>query len=180
MLPSGEVTEVELTERLRDAFDKLPGGAMSSKSIEQMSKQGSLKFPTTALEVGQEWTNSAVIETPQIGPMKVETTYTYLGPKQVGGRTLEAFEPKVTITPPEGGAQAVKTSIESKGSSGEILFDRDKGRVVQSKVRQQMEVKVEVGGQTMVNLIDQTVEMRALADGEEPDLSLPEEEAAGS
>jgi hypothetical protein len=175
MLPSGEVTAVELSDELREAFDKLPGGAMSSKSIEQMSKQGSLKFPATPLEVGQEWTNTAVIEAPQIGPMKVETTYKYLGPKQVGGRTLEAFEPRVTITPPEGGAQAVKTSIETKGSSGEILFDRAKGRVVKSQVRQQMEVRVEVGGQTMVNTIDQTVEMRALADGEEPDLAPPPE-----
>ncbi|MGL4513765.1 MAG: DUF6263 family protein [Lacipirellulaceae bacterium] len=171
MLPTGEITKVELSPELGEAFDKLPGGAMSAKMIEQMTKQGSLRFPERTVEVGEEWTNEAVIDTPQIGAMKVETTYKYLGPKEDGGRTLDAFSASVKITPPEAKNAAVATTIESKDSSGEILFDRDKGRVVRSTIRQLMEISVSVNGQKIVNTIDQTVEMRGLADDESPDLA---------
>lgn len=177
MRPSGEVVEVTLSEELSKALDNLPGGAVSGEMVKQMSQQASLKFPSEPLAVGDKWTSTAEVPSPALGKMKVHTTYTYDGPREVDGKTYEAFTPAIAM---ELAGDAGTTAIEfdTKESTGEILFDREKGRVYRSRVLQTIDIRVKIGENEIVNTMKQAVELRELAKDETPTLGAPAEEEA--
>ncbi|QDV79463.1 hypothetical protein K2D_30780 [Planctomycetes bacterium K2D] len=177
MLPTGEITEVTLSDELSKALDNLPGGAVSSDMIKQMSQQASLKFPTEPLAVGDKWTTTAEVTSPAIGKMKVHTTYTYDGVREVDGKTYEAFTPAIEMELGENkGPMAI--DFDTKESTGEILFDREKGRVFRSRVLQTVDIRVKMGENEIVNSMKQAVEMRELGKDETPTLGAPAEEEA--
>lgn len=177
MRPSGEATEFQLSDELSKALDRLPGGAVSGDMVTQMSQQSMLKFPAEPLAVGDKWTNTAEVTSPAIGEMKVHTTYTYDGPREVDGRQYEAFTPSIQMEA-AGEESQIPMKYETKESTGEILFDRQKGRLFRSRLLQTIEVRVKVGDREIVNTVDQTVEMRELGEDETPTLDAPAEEEA--
>lgn len=172
MLPTGEYTDVTLSEELAEAFKRLPGGAVSADMVAQMSRQGALKFPEEPLALGDTWTTDVDINTPQIGVIKATTTYTYDGPREIDGREYEAFTPSVSAMSVGDDQHAAKVSIETTDSTGEILFDREAGRLFRSRVLQTMTVTVTIGEKQIVNKIEQAVELRALAEGEEASIGV--------
>lgn len=167
MKPSGEFLDVILSDPLARALDNLPGGGTSADMVVQMAKQSSLQFPDHPLAVGDSWTNEASVESPQTGQMKVLTTFVYNGSTELEGTTYEAFTPAVSIES-LGGPQGMEVSIETKESTGEVLFDREAGRAFRTQVLQAMDVGVTFGGQQISNLVNQGVELRQLAEGETP------------
>lgn len=167
MKPSGEFVEVSFSDELARALDRLPGGAVSSDMVTQMAKQSSLQFPEDALAVGDQWTNTATVESPQTGPMEVLTTYVYNGPRSADGAEYEAFTPAVQITS-SGNPQGAEVEIDTTDSTGEVLFDRDAGRLFRSRLLQTMDVVVRLGEQQVANQVEQGVELRCLAEGESP------------
>jgi hypothetical protein len=177
MRPSGEIVEVTLSDELSKALDNLPGGAVSGEMVKQMSKQASLKFPNEPLAVGDKWTSTAEVPSPAIGKMIVHTTYTYDGSREVDGKTYEAFTPAITMELAEkSGPTAI--DFDTKESTGEILFDREKGRVYRSRVLQTIDIRVKMGENEIVNTMKQAVELRELGKDETPTLGAPAEEEA--
>ena len=177
MRPNGEITEVTLSDELSKALDNLPGGVVTGDMIRQMSEQSMVKFPDEPLAVGDKWSSTAEVESPGIGAMKVHTTYTYDGTREVEGRVYEALTPSIQMEP-TGDTSPTKVDFEIKESTGEILFDREKGRIYRSRMLQLMDIRVKVGDYEMVNTMNQTVEMRELAEDETPTLGAPKEDAA--
>lgn len=172
MLPSGKITDFQLTDELVQAFDRMPGGAMSADMVKQMSQQGAMELPNEPLVLNDNWTIVNEVKAPQMGPMKVSTTYTYNGPRRVDGRRLEVFTPSIAMESTGGEEQQFDVTIETKSSDGEILFDAELGRIVRSNVSQKMNVTVKVSGREIVNQIVQNIEMRALAEDETPSMGL--------
>ncbi|TWT41610.1 DUF6263 family protein [Botrimarina hoheduenensis] len=167
----GEVASVAMPEELTAAFENMPGGAVSADMVTQMSKQGMLKFPEEPIEVGESWTDSTDVASPQMGAMRINITYTYNGMKDVEGRRLAAFTPQMSMTIADPESQPMPVTFETRESGGEILFDPETGRIVSSRIEQTTDVIVSVNGQEMRNEIQQTTTMRALAPGEQPELS---------
>lgn len=176
MLPSGKLTDIQLSEDLAEAFKRMPGGMISADMVTQMAEKAGLQFPDDQLFEGESWTITALIDTPQVGKMEVKTTYTYLGKKEGEGRVLEAFSPKIAIEFVGGGPASLAMTFAISDSSGELLFDREAGRLVSSRISQVMDIFVTTGNQKVKNTIDQTVEMRELAPDEEPVLEVITEE----
>ncbi|QDT69663.1 hypothetical protein MalM25_26020 [Planctomycetes bacterium MalM25] len=172
MLPNGKITDVELSDELAQAFDRLPGGAMSSDMVKQMSQQGAMQFPNEPLVLNDHWTITNEVQAPQMGPMKVATTYTYKGPRRVDGRRLEVFAPSIEMESTGGEDQQFDVTIKTKSSDGEILFDAELGRLVSSKVSQEMDVIVKVGDREIVNQIVQNIELRSVAEDETPEMGI--------
>ena len=176
MQPSGELTEITLSDELKAAFDRLPGGAVSGDMAAQGVKHLVMKLSGEPLAVGDQWTNTVEFITPGMGPLKVLTTYTYDGPQQVENHTYEAFTPKRVQAPLDD--QASFVDIETKESTGEVLFDREKGRVFRSHLLQKSEVRLKDDDQDAPNRIEQTIDLRELGKDETPTLGAPAKEEA--
>lgn len=172
MLPSGKVKDVELSDELAYAFDRLPGGAMSSDLVKQMATQGQLEFPDEPLVLNDHWTVNTEVQPPQMGPMRVATEYTYEGSRRVDDRQLEVFSVSIRVEAAGSEEQETQVTIETKSSDGEILFDAELGRIVQSNLTQTMDVTVQVAGREVVNEVVQSVQLRAVAEDESPSMDV--------
>lgn len=163
MSARGEITDVEAPEKLIEALKNMPGvpaDGASDEMIRQMAKQSALTLPEGPLEEGDTWNTSVTTNAPFLGDQKVETTYKYIGAREVEGNTMEVFEPSITMTAEEEGAQpAVQASLEVTDSSGEVLFNRDEGRLASSTMKQNMAIEVSTGGRTITGDIEQSVKL---------------------
>ncbi|MEO1498529.1 MAG: DUF6263 family protein [Planctomycetota bacterium] len=169
--PRGEVSEVTLPDELKDAFNRVPGGAMSTDMVTQLTQQSMLKFPEQPLEVGDTWTETTKVSSPQMGAMQINVTYRYDGQREVDGRPVAAITPSLTMQVADPNAQAMPVTFETRASSGEILFDNEAGRLISSRIDQTTDVVVSVQGNEMRNEIAQTTVVRLLKEGETPDLN---------
>jgi hypothetical protein len=178
MKPSGEVVEVKVPEGLAKELENMPGAGMlgemaTPEGLKKLVQQASFSLPET-LEEGTSWSTKLEIENPMTGKQIAETTYKYVGPKEVDGVTMEAFEPEIKMTFGEGGA--AKVEVNEQKSSGEILFNREAGRLESSKIEQEMALKITVQGQEIDQKLKQTVTMKWLPkDAKEEEA--PEEKA---
>jgi hypothetical protein len=164
MTPRGEVLEAEAPPKLAEAMKNIPGAAAmgdltSPEGIKQMIMQGSMTLPEGDLKSGEKW-NSKVEMKSQFGKMDVVTTYDYAGAKDVDGQSFEA----ISLTPeiasvPEPNAQ-MQMEIKDQKADGEVLFNRELGRIHSSHLVQSMVMEMKVSGQTLNANIDQTVDMK--------------------
>lgn len=166
MKPSGEVTEVDVPKAMLDALASMPGAAMmgemaTADGFKNLVKQASFAIPEN-LEVGTEWTTKMEMKNPMTGPIVVETTYKYEGPREVDGKQYEVFKPHIELNYGEGGA--TKIEMAEQTSEGEILFDRQAGRLESSAIKQKMKQKFTVAGQVMNQAIDQSVDMKWMSE----------------
>ncbi|MEN0109400.1 MAG: hypothetical protein AAF805_01640, partial [Planctomycetota bacterium] len=174
---TGEVTDVELSDKLAEAFNRLPGGAVSADMVKQMAQQGLPNFPTASLEIGDSWATTKRVESPKMGTMVVTTTYRYDGPREADGRALEAFTTTTDVAP-DTEAGPAPLEVETVDSTGELLFDPAAGRLVSSTSDQRMNVTVPVPGGSVTSEMRQSFELRELAAGE--GLTLAESAAASA
>lgn len=162
MLPTGEMKDVKVSEESLKALKNLPGAdkvgdMLSPESFKSMVSN--LVFPTEAVSKGKTWTNKSEIKT-QMGKTVSDNTYTFDGPVQKDGVTLEkiSIKPDVKIEP-DPKAQFKVELKDSKGS-GQILFDNKSGRMVESNVNQVMQMQIGVGGLNFNQTMDTNVTMR--------------------
>jgi hypothetical protein len=115
------------------------------------------------LEPGDEWTQKMEMQLPGIGKQITETTYKYEGAKEVDGKEYDVFTPSLKIRY-EGGATQV--NVGDQKSEGQILFDREAGRLQQSELKQNMTLTLSAGGQSIDQKLEQTIEMKHVPEGE--------------
>jgi hypothetical protein len=169
MTPRGKITDVEVPEGLVRALAAAPGaGAMgeltTSEGFKKMVSGVSFELPET-LEAGAEHTTTAEIANPVLGQQVIKTTYRYVGPKDVEGRTFEAFAPTIEIT--FAGTESAKAEITDQTSEGEMLFNREAGRLESSQMDQSMKLVLTIGAQKVNQTIEQHVEFQWLAEDAE-------------
>ena len=170
MTPRGQVSEVQVPASLLDALKNSQGAAMmgellSEKGFKQMIEKGSLVLPEKLAE-GTTWNTEVKIENPMFGSQIVTTTYAYKGSREVDGRTMEVFEPKLTMNFAGGANSPATLKVSKQDSSGEILFDREAGRLASSKINMNMALDVTTQGNSFTQKIDQVIEMRYVSEDE--------------
>lgn len=158
MTPRGEITSVELPEPLAEALKNQPGAPQmgdlaTAEGFKKLVQQASFVLPEK-LEPGVEWTATSETQLPAVGKQTAATTYRYEGPKEVDGRPLEAFAARVSISFSGGEAPVTVTNQESVG---EILFNREAGRLESSRLDMAIDLKITVAGQEVAQHVEQTV-----------------------
>ncbi len=156
--PRGEIKEFEMPEALAKAMATVPGAAamgemFSDEGFKKMIQQSSLILPEPKdLEPGHEWTTKIQIKNAQLGVIETETTYSYLGSREVEGKPFEVFSIvlKMSFGEAPGGVQMEVTSHES---SGEILFNREAGRLESSKMQQDIEMSITTGNHATQKMV---------------------------
>jgi hypothetical protein len=163
MSPQGQILDVIVPQEVIDALKNSPAAPMmgdmaTADGFKQLLSQGAMVLPKEALEPGQQWTTSVEMNNPMVGKQTVNTTYTYEGTKDVGGTTYDVFRPSIQMN--FGGEGAMQMSIKEQKSTGEILFNREAGRLHSTTLNQDMTMGMNVGGQVLEQKIHQQVDVK--------------------
>ena len=164
MTPQGKIIKAEAPESLAAALKNIPGAAAmgdlsSPEGIQQMLTQGSMTLPEGETKAGESWTSELEMKLPT-GKQEVLTTYEYVGTKEVDGKAYAEIKPKMEIKSDVDPNALMQMSIADQSSEGEILFDRELGRLHSSNIKQKIEMEMNVQGQSITSTIDQTIEMK--------------------
>jgi hypothetical protein len=180
--PRGEILNLDAPEKLLESMKHMPGAAAGGgdEALKQLFRSGCFVLPEGPLEKGQTWTTQLEMPMPLIGKQIVETTYKYLGDREVEGRAMAVFEPAITISHAEGApAGPVEVRFSIVESDGQILFDRQAGRIATSKIHQKIDLSMDLPGpqgaepKTITGTVDQTTTFENVA---EPERQQPEEQ----
>jgi hypothetical protein len=160
MTPRGEVKDVQVPQAIVDALKNQPGAAQmgdlaSPEGFKKLVSQASFVLPEK-LEPGATWTQKTETNLTAIGTQTAQTTYKYEGADEKDGKKLEKFSAKVSLKFTGG---QVPIEIPKQESSGEILFNREAGRLESSHIKQTTELKITVGTQVVNQTINQTIGM---------------------
>ncbi len=167
MSPRGEITDVNVPESIVEALKNQPGAAQmgdlaTPEGFKKLVSQASFVLPEK-LEPGVEWKTKTVTEAPSIGKQTAETTYRYEGSKEIDGEPREVFSAKVAVSFASG---ELPIEVTKQESSGQILFNREAGRLESSKIKHLTNLKITIGDNTVDQTIDQNVEMKWIPEKE--------------
>ncbi len=155
MSPRGKVSDVKIPEEVLAGLKGAVGGAMmSAEQMGEMMQKVSPIFPEEGLASGDTWKSKSEVATP-VGNMKVDSKYTYEGTVEIEGDTLHSIkvEMNMDFEAPEGGPAI---EFGDQDSTGIMLFDNEKGRLVRSDVEQSFTLKVNAApGQVLEQKITQ-------------------------
>lgn len=171
MTPRGEITQVELPEAVAEALKNQPGAPQmgelaTADGFKKLVGQASFVLPEK-LEPGMEWTARTESQLPAVGTQTAVTTYRYEGPKEVDGVPLEAFSARLSLSFAGG---ELPVTVTNQESVGEILFNRQEGRLESSTMDMLTDLKITAAGQEV--RIEQNVDMHWLPeDAESPSLA---------
>jgi hypothetical protein len=134
--------------------------------IKETANQELDRFPMEAVKVGETWdrTSKLNLEGGQI--MTLSTRYKYVGPTERDGKKLDKIETEVqsvdyTLAPDATLPFTLKaSSLKTKDSKGELLFDRQQGEVAHSHARLQIlgEISFVINGQDVPAQLDLKIE----------------------
>lgn len=164
MTPRGEITGVEVPEGLVEALQNQPGAAQmgdlaSAEGFKRLVGQAAFVIPEKLVE-GDEFTRTTETSAAAIGKQVAELSYRYEGNREVDGKTMDVFRPRIVVRF-EGGPVTIDATDQK--SEGELLFNRTDGRMQSSHLEQHMDLKITIAGQVTTQSIDQTVDMKWLA-----------------
>lgn len=164
MTPRGDILDAEAPPKLIEAMKNIPGAAAmgdltSPDGIKQMIMQSCMTLPEGDLQSGETWQSKVEMKSP-LGKMDVVTTYDYLGTKEADGQTFEAIKLSPEVTSAAEPNAQMQMKVTDQKAEGEILFDRDKGRMRSSHLNQTMEMEMQIQGNKLDTTIEQTVDMK--------------------
>jgi hypothetical protein len=168
MTARGEVKNVEVPEAMVEALKNQPGAAQmgdlaTPEGFKKLVGQASFVLPEK-LEPGVTWTAKTEANMPAVGTQTATTTYKYEGPREVDGKQMEVFS--ATLDVKFSGGQ-IPVEITNQESQGEILFNRNDGRLESSVIKQLTEWKLTVSDQAIKQKIDNNVAMKWVPEKEE-------------
>ena len=162
--PTGEFTDITLPEKAVKELQNIPGGDMfgemlSPEGLKRMMSQSGLVMPKDAVSKGAKWKSKNEMKLP-FGKMIAEVDYTYDGPVEKDGRSLEkiAVKPKASIEPTPSAPFSLK--LKSHDGGGTALFDNSAGRLLEVSNTQNMEMEIEIMGMTISQKMVQTMTMK--------------------
>jgi hypothetical protein len=130
---------------------------LNDEAFKQMADPTFASLPGKPVKKGDKWTRESDLNMGPIGKYHITNTYTYQGEKDKKHRIT--VESKLTYTAPDNKAgqgnlpfkiEPDSTKLDSKKSSGEILFDLKTGRVTKSTMNMDIEgtLNINIGGMT--------------------------------
>jgi hypothetical protein len=164
MSARGELTSIKIPEKFMEAMKTAgPGGqafagAFSEKGMKQAYEQSSMPLPEKAVSVGTTWVQKRTFETPGLGNMDVDTTYTDKG-ELPGDANIRKIDAVVTVkfNTPENAQVSVR--VASQDNAAKFLFNTASGHLSRSEIKQNMKMEISAGGQTFTQDLMQTVSM---------------------
>jgi hypothetical protein len=168
MNEQGEVSETKVSEKLLEAMKANPalqqlGGGFTEEGLKNMMTQsGGSILPKTAVKKGDTWDQKIELKQPPLGVMKMNSTYTYGGPEEKDGATLEKIGVKteITIEPIENAAAQFEIKVKSADMKGTLYFDNKAGRLVVSTMNQKMNMEINAMGNIIESVVDQTITVK--------------------
>ncbi len=187
MTPQGEILEATVPEKFVKALQDAPGAQMmgdmaTAEGLANISKQASMKFPAGDLVEGTSEEATIEIKNPMFGKQIVKSKFTYKGITEVGGETFEAFTPSINMSfakdekaervagddetndaeQPQQPAMPTPTDfkVTDQSTDGEVLFDREAGRLASSHVEQKFTMQMMMGEQMIETKVDQTIDVK--------------------
>jgi hypothetical protein len=166
----GELSDIKVPQKLLESLRQAgplanSGGMFSEEGLKNMISQSSLMLPEQSLEKGKSWTHQGKVPVPMLGTMVIDKIYTFDGPSPIeAGLDQVLLQTKVSLEPAADSNIAVK--ITSQNGSGEFTFDPQAGRVVSSRVNDQLRMSLSVMGQEMEQSTDTRTTMTLAKDGE--------------
>ena len=164
---TGEYSDITIPEKAIKELKNLPGGEMfgdmfTADGIKRMMSQSGLVMPKEPVEKGKSWKSKSEMKMP-FGKMIAEIDYSYAGPSEKDGRTVEkiTLKPKATLEPSPNAPFTMK--LKSHEGTGTALFDNAAGRLLEVTNQQTMDMELDVMGMTINQRMVQTTTMR-LAD----------------
>jgi hypothetical protein len=159
MTPRGEIKNVDVPEALVRGLASSPGtqvmGELSTaEGLKKMIARAAFELPEK-LEPGTQWTTKVDMENPVVGTQTINTTYRYVGPKDVDGAACEEFAATLEVS--FAGAEGVKVDVTEQKSSGSALFNRDAGRIQSTQMDHTMKITIGAAGEQMTQTIKQSV-----------------------
>jgi hypothetical protein len=153
MSPRGEVSDFKVPKKLADAVKNTQGvhALYSAESFkQQLACQGGVVLPADPVSRGAAWkekTDTAVAG--GHARMTVETRAAYQGDAERGGTKLAeiALEPAATAVERAGTSGLGPFTLKGQEGKGRILFDNDKGRLVEAEVSQTVDMESSPPGQ---------------------------------
>jgi hypothetical protein len=168
MTPRGDIKDVEVPEAIVEALKNQPGAAQmgdlaTPEGFKKLVRQASFILPEK-LEPGSEWSTTTESNFPAVGTQSAKFTYRYEGPKEVNDKPAERFTVKVE-TKFAGGETPVE--VTTQAADGEVLFNRDAGRLESSSIDQHLKLKITVGGQVISQDMELSTTMKWVPENEE-------------
>ncbi len=138
MTARGEIKEVKLSDEADRALAaRSADGAKSFFSpdgISRVLRQAVVVLPDMPLAAGDQWETAYLLDA-SLGQLTQTNVYTYQGPAAREGRQLERIDVKSTLEQPDE-QPAGKTQLKELQQTGELWFDAERGRFVESRLTQ--------------------------------------------
>ena len=161
LAPTGKMTDITISEELRDALKKTPGnpfGAGKDEDVfQQIMSQSSVAFPDHPVKEGDSWSDEIIMKMP-FGEMKVDRTSTYQGTNDDG---LHVIDISLEMTVKPGDNPQMKLSIKDSTASGKLLFDNEAGRIVNLDLKQTVTMEISAAGQQITQEVSTTTKLVA-------------------
>jgi hypothetical protein len=154
--PQGEVSDVQVPQRVVDALKSMPGGKLVQETLRDFTSPGGLSLSKDPVRRGDSWTTRVEMKMDPVGKLVMDTKYTYEGKGEGDRKHLEriALQPTLAAEVVPGSPEKVKfTKQEGKGSA---YLDSEKGRLVETSLTLKMELEVSSEGQTVPVRITQS------------------------
>jgi len=171
MRPTGEVVDVQLTEQAARAFEASPAAGQlksifTKDGLKNLTGQVAAELPSEPVSKGDTWNRKLDIKLPQ-GQFKADVQYTYAGTERQGGVTAEKIDVEMTLDFGEGmnleigqgGPMQAKVQAKSQDNTGVMYFDADAGRLLSTKMTQDMTLQTKVGDTVIDQKVRSTMEM---------------------
>ena len=143
MNEQGKITEMSGTEKLDTAALEVTQRAKVAAlpSNKHTAEQVSAVLPETPVKPGQTWEVNNVVNSP-IGQLTTHSTYTFIGTVVTDGRSLKKISLSGDLSLEPFAVAPAKMEMKAGTLNGTILFDNDKGYLVDQQSTVSMTVTI--------------------------------------
>jgi hypothetical protein len=175
----GKVAGIEGAERAvpkADSLDPEVADLIKKRfSVERLKKDSQEEyglFPDILLREGEPWERSETMDLGGSQTMTFQRKYEYQGTVEEKGRTLDKIGVKATAVSyrmepsPAVPVSVSKSDLKIESSDGTILFDREEGRIVRSKIKTRItgDMTLEAGGMELPTKLDLSIDTETVVD----------------
>lgn len=158
--PRGEVLDVKLPTKAAAALKNLPplpGGQrlLSEDTFQSIFRQAMVIFPD---KPAATWNDKREVSQPPLGTLLMDSTFTLADP-DAQSKGLDKIDSKINLDYKFNADLPVTIKLKKQEAGNSCLFDRDKGRLVDSKLNQKVEMALDAMGTELEQETRTTVTM---------------------
>ena len=159
MAATGEVKDVVIPQELRKTLQTVAAAnpaAINEEKLKEMMSQASVILPEIPIVEGHTWQNEQSVDL-GFSVLEIRPQMTYKGLNDDGHAVIK-YVPKVTLTAND--RADIKMSLNDSRGTGTVVFDLDRGRVLQMELRLTMKMQTELNGRQTTQTTEMTTRMQ--------------------